>query len=210
MYPCITGGGTGFCQVGHLPTDFIQRALDAVPLAGKLAQIRKTEKFLLPFLLQVVQLLFEPLTVTTQQPGSGNKLFGERITGETLDRVYDVRGQTQRFNSSSQTLTHPSTATNTRCLLAGRSDLDAVNIAAIVIIDVGMHTNQLTIAAQVLNICRQQPGVDILLLDLAALQAVIALVLAYHMQDVGVHILPGLFGFDPNQRLDTHNTKFHK
>lgn len=141
MYPCITGGSTGFCQVGHLPTDFIQRALNAVPLAGKLAQIRKTEKLLLPFLLQIVQLLLEPLTVTTQQPGSGNKLFGEGITGETLDRVYDVRGQTQRFNSSSQTLTHPSTATNTRYLLAGRSDLDAVHIAAIVIVDIGVHTD---------------------------------------------------------------------
>ena len=56
----------------------------------------------------------------------------------------------------------------------------------------------------------QQPAIDyILLLNLATLQTVIALVLAYHVQDVSVHVLPGLFRLDPNRRLNTYDTKFH-
>ena len=89
-------------------------------------------------------------------------------------------------------------------------DLNAVHEAAVIIVDVNAHTDQLAIPAQVLNIRRQQTGVHILLLDLTALQPVVALILADHVQDVCVHILPGLSALDTDQRLDTYNTEFHK
>ena len=66
---------------GYSPANVFKLLLQIAEIAGKLAHVSNAGKLLLEVVFEIVQLLYQLFTVTAQQPGSRNKLFGERITG---------------------------------------------------------------------------------------------------------------------------------